>query len=292
MAEQRNVRTNLYFLAVVLIGALAATTCFAKPAHWRTHSAGHHKMQPAVSVVPSHNDRAEGKGQSGNQQGPKARIESKPAQGDVPDTNQPVGILRGPRHDAKGAPAQNGNAHETSNGPPANSPNVPEFHMRDLGPVETRIAVPPRGDTDRMHRQQQAKAKFRLNVSGNGHDNQNHARKAPDVARNAIGIPVAPLHDGHRNDAPSNLHVAMGDHGAPPSTVVKSGIAVRTNANQEPVRLGVIRSNSNPVTSPAFINRGAINGSGMPRHGFAPAAVGGPPRTIAGINGTMFRPKR
>jgi hypothetical protein len=297
MAKQRNVRAGLCFFAAVLTGSLAITASFAKPAHWRTHLAAHHgtqsgKIGPSrVSTVPFNHDRTDGKDQSGNQQGPKARNDFKPAQDSVPANNQPAAIQRGAKHDAKGAPIEGGNAHETSNGQPASSPNVPEFHMRDLGPVETRITVQPLVGADKPHPREQAKTKFKLTVPVNGRGNQNQVRKTPEVERNAIGISIAPHHNGRGNDKPANLHVTMGDHGTPPPLVVKANIAVQTNANQESVRPGIIRTNSNPVTPPVVINRGAINGSRMLRRGFAPAAVGGPPRIIAGISGTMFRPK-
>jgi hypothetical protein len=296
MAKQYSVRADLYVLAVALIVALASTASFAKPAHSRTHLAAHHKTQlgkigpSAVSVAPFNHDRPDGKGQSGNQQGAHARIESKPAQGNVPANNPPVAVQRNARHDAKGGPTQAGNAHETSNGQPASGPNVPEFHMGDLGPVDTRITVLPRGDADAPHRQQQTK--FKLPLPGNVYGNQNHAQKAPDVARNAIGIPNPSPHGIQSSDEPANLHLAVGDRGVVPAAVVKAAVGAETKANQELVRPGIIRAYSSPVTPSAAVNRGVINGSGMLRRGFAPAAVGGPPRIVVGISGTMFRPKR
>ena len=46
-----------------------------------------------------------------------------------------------------------------------------------------------------------------------------------------------------------------------------------------------------PTVPSAVLSRPAISGTGASRPGYAPAAIGGPAKTTAGISGTAFRAK-
>jgi hypothetical protein len=121
---------------------------------------------------------------------------------------------------------------------------------------------------------------------------------APSVPRNAIGVALAPQKSVTASSG-ENLRPAT----APPVT---AGIGDQTNSTghlgepdiglkvSRPVATASIPSVSVPsptIQSPSIQSRGKIDGSSLIRASVAPSGLGGPAKTVAGINGTTLRPK-
>jgi hypothetical protein len=146
---------------------------------------------------------------------------------------------------------------------------------KDSDRIDTRITVQPHGSAVRRDDAQELKAKARSSARGNLPP---HRLSAPDpsggVARNAIGMPVAPHEDPKRRDGePSGLRPAA------PLPAAAAG------------RPPILKPNAGSIVSPSASSRGAINGTSVIRPGHAPSGVGGPAKTVAGINGTTIRPR-
>jgi hypothetical protein len=54
---------------------------------------------------------------------------------------------------------------------------------------------------------------------------------------------------------------------------------------------GVFHPNAGAGLSEAAGNRGAISGTGFPRRGFVPAALGGQAKMTGALSGSMIHPK-
>ena len=105
------------------------------------------------------------------------------------------------------------------------------------------------------------------------------------VQPNAIGVLVEQQrHEGAIRGTPSAIHspapVIGGTSGAGPAT---QGAGL-----QSPNHL---QFHATPTVNPVVPNRPAISGTGAAHPRSGPAVVGGPARTVVGINGTAIRPK-
>jgi len=109
------------------------------------------------------------------------------------------------------------------------------------------------------------------------------------TVRNAIGVPVVrPASLERRIGARHDFSVSIAGHGANASPGAAVSTADRLAKVEGPVERPIVRAN--PVVKPFVLNRGTINGTTLNHRGIGPSNVGGPVKTIAGINGTALRP--
>jgi hypothetical protein len=121
---------------------------------------------------------------------------------------------------------------------------------------------------------------------------------ASSVPRNSIGVALAPQRSITASSG-GNLRPAT----APPVT---AGIGDHDNIGGHPDQPDIGFKDSRPVAtasipsvslpsptirSPSIQSRGKIDGSSLIRASVAPSGLGGPAKTVAGINGTTLRPK-
>jgi hypothetical protein len=135
---------------------------------------------------------------------------------------------------------------------------------KDPGGIDTRVTVQPR----RLSRRNSMKDSNRPLIAHHTAPRRLSSHSAPaQITRDALGVPVV-------------RHEDIGGHDGRQEN---PGLA-RTPATGP-------RPPFHAVVNPTAPNRGAINGTGLTRRGFGPAAIGGPARPVAGISGTTIRPK-
>ena len=115
------------------------------------------------------------------------------------------------------------------------------------------------------------------------------SRPTTPVRQNAIGVPLAGRSApeprfGERRDLSG---VARGTSATPPgiSTAVLGGAVKTESQTVRPTR------GANPTLKFTPASRGSINGAAIARPGATPSTIGGPAKTVAGINGSTIRPK-
>jgi hypothetical protein len=274
MAKKRILRRGLYFLVGILVGAPLMLVGFATDAHARHHHGTHavHFVPPGTTAPMLKRDAANGPRPPHDRGAPRTV-------GAPPNTLIGTGA-------GKGGKQPSGDSTETGTGAPAKDANAPDFHTKDLEPIDTRITVQPRLHGAEPGTVRQAKSK--IGPVGSRHPYTPHAftpGKAAHITRNAIGLQIAP-----RSVAPThNAGLVRSPTDAAP------GFA--PNGND-----GVAKSNSsldhfavphpNPVVIGTGASRPAINGNGFVRRGFVPATLGGPAKNVViGIDGSTIRPK-
>jgi hypothetical protein len=123
-----------------------------------------------------------------------------------------------------------------------------------------------------------------------GERRQISAPAAIGGAKNAIGLSVNDhagakgTDTGHQGSAPSG-------QGAGPSAIGGAAKAAVGNAAVGSSGAKLANPGASPIATTTAINRATINGTGLARPGSGPGIVGGPAKTVAGINGTSIRPK-
>jgi hypothetical protein len=110
--------------------------------------------------------------------------------------------------------------------------------------------------------------------------------RMPNVpVRNALGVPVQPLANTERRDL-NRPHAPAAPAGA---TAAPSSAGSRVTRVEGPADHRV--PTTNPVIVPPVANRAAINGTGLTPRNVGPPLIGGPKAAVAGVNGTMIKPK-
>jgi hypothetical protein len=267
-------RIGFYFLAALLFGATAILVTFAADAHVR-----HHHGARAVHFAPSNatvsvlnRDAASG-----------ARLpqDRKAVKTDGTPPNTLTGTAVG-----KGGKQPSGGSTETGTGAPAKDANAPDFHTKDLGPIDTRITVQPRLHGPGPGTARQAKSK--IGPVGSRYSHVRHVfapGKAGHVTRNAIGLPVTPRSTVL---APNTALVHSPTDAAPSIAPNGSDGVVKPNPGLDHFAV----SHPGSVMTGTGAGRPAIDGSGFARRGFVPATLGGPTKNVVvGINGSTIRPK-
>lgn len=178
--------------------------------------------------------------------------------------------------DAKGSDRD---LNDKVKGRPAKDTHTPEIHMKDLGPVDTRIAVPPaprRTDERKPNPLVHAPAGPRMRppqiqppgrpASRNSIGEALPSPAQPSSRTPARGFPAAggPAITARRTEGPGST--------AAPGNAAPSALQVH------------------PITAPPP-SRSMIDGSGMARRSNTPVAIGGQAKPAAGINGSEIRPK-
>jgi len=248
MATQRSFRFAVGLLAALCIGA-AVVTASAQPAAGPT--------KPDQQAAPKDALPREG---SPGAQGPSHddRRARKDVDGEHPDH----------------APTDKGKDS------PTKGAGTPEMRMKDLGPVDTRIAVPPQ-----PHRTDERKQNPLLHSpTGLRRQPPHTQRPGGPTTRNSIGVtvpssaqPGAPSQGGSPGAAapPLTAHGSTGP-GNPAAALGKPALAPFHAA---------------PITAAPEAPRSAINGTSVARRGNGPSGIGGQAKPLAGINGSTIRPK-
>jgi hypothetical protein len=272
MTNKRILRCGLYFLAGVLAGAPAMLASTAANAHVRRHHGVHtiHFAPPNATVPVLNRDAASGTRQPQDRKAVKT---------DGAPPNTPIGSEPG-----RGGKPPIGGSKDTWTSAPAKDASAPDFHTKDLGPIDTRITVQPRVSSERFGRARQVKS--RIGPIGSRYSQRRAftGRKTGHVTRNAIGLPITQPGTG---PAPNN--------GLVRSPVVAPGLAPIgsdrvVKLSPGPDRFGL--SHPNPVVNGSDLGRPRINGNGFVRRGFVPATLGGPTKNVlVGIDGSTIRPK-
>jgi len=106
------------------------------------------------------------------------------------------------------------------------------------------------------------------------------------AVRNAVGV-VIPRREGieQHNGERSSIIVRNAASGASGYVGGATDRIVKPQGS-----IGRPTTNANLIVKPVVVNRGAINGTNLIRPGSAPSGIGGPAKTVAGINGTTIRP--
>lgn len=159
-------------------------------------------------------------------------------------------------------------------------------------PIDTRISVQPRRPVGKPGKVGDARGNFQPPPIVSNPHRRTFLASSPvsPVLHNAIGLPV-PQHEsvvrlgGQRTVAPLLPHLPTTPQG--PVASVSGGLARGGAYLERPAQLQL---NANPIVKPTALSRGTVNGTSLPRHGIAVSGrIGGPSRTVAGINGSTIR---
>jgi hypothetical protein len=264
-------RIGFYLLAGVLFGALSALVSPAADArphhHQRLHAA--HFVRPNAAALPAvHNDPT---GIAKPQDHGASDADGAFAKGgrNAEHPSQPATTKAG----GEGTPD---GVRDASSGTPAKDATSPDVHVKDLGPVDTRISVEPPLRGVKTGRIRSAKTKFKA-VSRRGL--QVHPKLAPTTAvRNSIGVRIRPQGADKGGGAGGTPKPPAGNGG--PGV---AGFGLRPKAfNSAPAGRGGL-----PATT---MNHPNIGGGTMLRPTTASGVIGGPAKNVVGaLNGTTFR---
>ena len=179
MAKKRILRRGLYFLVGILVGAPLMLVGFATDAHARHHHGTHavHFVPPGTTAPMLKRDAANGPRPPHDRGAPRTV-------GAPPNTLIGTGA-------GKGGKQPSGDS--TGTGAPAKDANAPDFHTKDIEPIDTRITLQPRLHGAGPGTVRQAKSK--IGPVGSRHPYTPHAftpGKAAHITRNAIGLSIAP----------------------------------------------------------------------------------------------------
>jgi hypothetical protein len=282
MTKEQSMRIGHYLLVGALFGAptmLVNSGADAHPHHHHRLQAAHF-IRPDVSVpaanhvTPAGTPKPEDHGTS---QADDAFTKSSR------NTGRP-GQLGTTKTGSEGTPG--GIIKDASTGAPAKDTTSPDAHMKDLGPVDTRISVEPRLHGVKPDRIRGAKTKFRILP---GHGRQLHPRLAPGtVVRNAIGVTIHPKgtdNKGNQGKVPDQA----GARGTPKAAAGNGATGVAT-LELRPQASNPVPTNGLHAPATTTMNHSSIGGSIMVRSTTAPGVIGGPAKNVVGaLNGTTFR---
>ena len=250
---KRRSKIGFLLLAIGLFGASTIGACFAEEV--RAHDA---------TAERSNSPSLPGEDAAGNASNPVSQSTPR-ANGD--DGKTPTG-----EGAPSGAPAQ-------SNSPASNGVN--------LNGIDTRNGVLPRRLANGRPKIGNAKV---VKIA----PRNLLAPRAPtpsqfrNTMRNAIGVPVA--HVGDVEGRISTHHdFSIVAHGPSASMGVVGSATDRLGKVEGTIERPIVHAG--PVIKPLVLDRGTINGAAVPHRGVGVSAgIGGPAKTIAGINGTTIRP--
>jgi hypothetical protein len=161
---------------------------------------------------------------------------------------------------------------------------------KNSDPIDTRISLQPRRSGPRPGPLGDAKANAEAPVVRNAHRRTFFAsRPSAPTVRNAIGASVAehespPRIGGERIVSPVLPRTPAA--GTTTSIGNAAGLAKNGAALEHPTNM---QRNTNPIGGSTALTRGAIGGTSLSHRGAGPSSLGGPAKTIAGINGTTVR---
>ena len=194
----------------------------------------------------------------------------------------------GARDDRK---ASSPSAAPNGSQPPSSEDAASGSGGKNSDPIDTSMSVPPRRLGAKPGKVGEAKAKVESPAVRNLHRRTfSVSRASNQTLRNAIGAPVTQHESVERLgsehvSSPIPPHVPAGTIGTVGNA---TGDLARREGNLE--RPNSLRPNASPIARPTVLSRGAINGADLNRRGVGASSVGGPAKTVAGINGTTVRP--
>lgn len=265
MMAENGLRIGSYLLAIALFGALTMQAGFAEEpgSGARDDSkASHLSAEPSGSQAPAGEDAA-GRGRK------------------LDDQLSPQ---------AQGDESKSGEGARTATHTVATDPYASAAGDKSFDDIDTQNSVQPRRLSGRRDKVGEGKTKPRSLARSALYSRKPSAPEASDrLVRNAIGVPVA-RHEGseQRNGAHRDFSTVVHSPAAGAVGFVTSATGRLAKAEGHFDRPA---ANANPIVRPAAANRGAINGTGLIRSGFALSGVGGPAAPLAGINGTTIRSK-
>ena len=195
----------------------------------------------------------------------------------------------GARDDRK---ASNPSAAPNGSQPPSSEDAASGSSGKNSDPIDTSMSVPPRRLGAKPGKVGEAKGKVELPAVRNLHRRTFSASRASNqTVRNAIGAPVAQRESAERLGS-EHVGLPIPPHVPAAGTIGTVGNAIGDLARREGNldRPNSLRLNATPIVRPTVWSRAAINGTNLNRRGVGASSVGGPAKTVAGINGTMVRP--
>jgi hypothetical protein len=291
---ERVMRIGFYILAVALIGGPWTQASLAEdaPVH-TTDGATTSATVPPTAPTPggpsiNGNGTADGVTKP-DDHGPGKTTDGPANGGPTPPTN---GQANGVRDNAGTATGQHSDVDdhaEHSHGDTVDKDNAHAGSMKDLGPIDARIA-PPSHRFGRPVSNREAKSKVNVHSTIAAHPRPtNKHRIAVQPTRNSVGLVVPPqnANPGHDVSLTASHNPGLGPSVVAPVNAPADAVRTEPGA-QQPV---VVHQNFSPAVTAPVANSGAVNGTGFVRHGVGPAAVAGQTKVIAGISGTMVHPK-
>ena len=264
MFRQRHRLRIDYGLAIALWAALVAQPGFAEEAASTAHGDSKASPSPAPSSENSSRrsvDEDVGKG--------AAKADDKhPSRGDDGRTQQ------GDRGHVE--------THATGKNPDTGAPSA-----SNPTDIDTRISVQPRRLGAKPDRGRSA---IESPLSRRLQRQTAPVPRNPNVpVLNAIGVPVQQPAHAERRDFTRPAPVAMAPATPAGATAVPSNAGIHINrAEGAPDHHIAITT---PAIVPPVANRAAINGTGLTHPSVGPPLIGGPKAAVAGVNGTMIKPK-
>jgi hypothetical protein len=279
MAKERSVRIGFYLLAGVTFVApamLANTSADAAHAHHHRRLGAAHFVSTNVSVSSTIHSVS-----SGTQ---KTEDHAVPGTDDAPAKGgRNSGRLGQPGPLNTGSEGTQSGVKDSTPGVEVTSPNV---HMKDLGPVETRISVEPPLHGLKPGKTASAKVNFKLVPRHGLHVRPNLVRAT--VIRNAIGVPIHPQANDNRGGHTKGPD-QTGSSGAPKLTPGNGGAGL-AGLESRPQVSNPFAAKGLPSPGAAAMNHSSIGGMLMLRPAITPGAIGGPVKNVVGsLNGTTFR---
>ncbi len=180
---------------------------------------------------------------------------------------------------------------DSSVGPSGSQPRGSGDAVSGVSPnaddIDTRITVQPhRRPGAKVDTVGQAKGKFTVPTVKNPHRRVFSASGASNrTVRNTVSVPISPQELLERRAGEHPLSASV-PH--PPAGAI--GMVGHTALGTAKSETGFGRQITVPRTaSPIIVNRG-ISGTSAGHRGVSSAVIGGPAKTVAGINGTVIRP--
>jgi hypothetical protein len=163
-----------------------------------------------------------------------------------------------------------------------------------VNPIDTRMGLLSRRPTRRPGKIGEVKTMVRPAAPADVRTR--HHVSAPGAiggtARDAIGLRVAKRGGAQGPNAVAN------QGSAPAARISVLGTGIARNATGSLANAGtgaggpqVAPRGAGPTGTTAAVNHAAVNGTGLTRPGYGPGVVGGPAKSVAGINGTTIRSK-
>jgi hypothetical protein len=176
----------------------------------------------------------------------------------------------------------------TSANAPEKSVNTPDIDGKNPDGVDPRIAV----QSGRLGDGRDNRGKVESLAARNSYRRTlSTPRVSNRTVRNPVGMPVTRHEDLGRRDGEPRSSQPAAPVSAPAAgvTPTAAGGLAKTDVGFD--RPPVLKPNPNPIIGPTPLNRGTTNGAGQIPTRVGPSGVGGPAKSVAGINGTSIRPR-
>ena len=283
---QRNFGFTGVFIASLCVSVAAGTPSGATTPYGPTQ--GQARNEPTrhqltqLKMSPPHSEAPPPSGATKPDDETAPKKDHAPLSGDSTAAPSPV-------HDGHGAKKAVEGAHpdrdpaDKGKRPSAIGPATPDVHVKDLGPVDTRITVSPE-----PHRTSDK----RLNPlphSPMGRRILSPHTRPPGTPprRNSIGEAVpSPVQPAARTPS----HESSAGAASPPGIAARGGEGPGNTA-AAPGSAAVAPLHPHPITAAPAVPRSTISGSSITRRSNLPVGIGGQAKPVAGINGSEIRPK-